>query len=153
MIRELLTKLLVSNAVAFESSKVSFYLKAAETIKNEQARKFLIRMANEESEHLKRLEKLKQPSDEDVVMKDHIEEIHFLGLKEVEREREISSDASAIEVLQAAIELERDAYDFYYLLSEKAKLRSVKEIFALLATEEHVHLSALEEELAKIAGT
>jgi len=115
------------------------YLNAYSLAKNENSRDILKLLADEELSHKKRLEKLYVNLSGRRIM--------ALNLKPKMRFKEITNESiSPLEVLEVAIENEKESLKFYQESAEKTINYDGKKMFYKLIEEEETHLDLLEME-------
>lgn len=126
-------------AIQIEITLYRLYQNALNIVKNENSKDILKLLAEEEHSHKKRLENLYTNLSGRRIM--------ALNLKPKMSLREITNEyISPIEVLEIAIENEKDSLRFYEEAAEKTVNYEGKRIFNKLIEEEKSHLELLEVE-------
>ena len=126
-------------AIQTEINSYKLYLEAYSSVKNENSRDILRLLADEELSHKRRLEKLYT----------HLSgrKIMALNLKPKMNFREIENEyISPLEVLEIAIDNEKENLKFYRDAAEKTVNYDGKKMFFMLIKEEESHLELLEME-------
>lgn len=142
-------------AVDNEKKIRDFYLKSAEKMKSEVARKTIIFLADEELKHIDAINAfiMARKQGEKPVIEEGTEDEAVNAVKEFFSHTIKSAidkaviDDSEIKAYEAGLLLEQKGYDFYKKAAEKAKQENVKKLFEFLAKEENSHYALLSNAL------
>ena len=148
MMRSLLLKLVVEQAIAAEERAYRFYGSVLEKGLAGEAEELVRRLRAEELAHRLRLEEVQKRGELGRLAVTEAGELRDL---EAPRGRwpKLGPDSSREQVLEAALLKEKQAWAFYRVLQERSSLAFLKELFAALAAEERRHVLWVEELLGK----
>jgi rubrerythrin len=149
-VRTFLFKLVLENAIEAEEKAYNFYEHRISRVQDAEVQELLKRLASIELKHRLKLEEVQRESSLGRLEVSHPETA--ARLENINRDwPEIGPESTVREVLEAALKKEQDAFSFYTTLQHNAPVRSVKEIFAALASEEKSHVDWITGRLAKEA--
>lgn len=138
----------ITKALEFERSGAIFYLETAAKIKSRLVRRLLHNLAMEEIQHLQDIEGVCQDIEDEKIPKEldkdtrEIIEGTIKSLFKVKKD-ELSEDATDLDVLKVAMDVEEKGYKMYVEAGEASDNLSLKEFFNRLAEEEQDHMAAL----------
>ena len=144
----------LKKSLALEEKGHKWYTEGASRITNSLGRRLLIRLADDELNHIKRIKQIFESLTNDSLDKIVLEtpemavfEDLFRRMKDqldeaVEDMTEVGVDDE--EILNVALELEANSRFFYEEAAQKATDKSVKEFYILLAKEEKNHQELLQ---------
>ena len=148
-LEEILTK-----SLSMEEEGRKFYLEGAEKIKNSLGRKMLLRLADDELMHIKRIKDIYNNLSNKDLGDVEIETQHVTVFAEIfSRMKEQMKDAldeltevgvDDEEIINVALELESHARFYYSEAAGKATDKKVKEFYEQLAREEKGHYELLQ---------
>jgi len=155
---EQLTKA-VKMALDMENKGYDLYIKAANETKNPLGKNTLEAIAKKEVEHMKAIEEFARSlKGEDPEIEATINRVaptnrkkyyNIPIMKNLEKAlgEEIKKDNDLEKAYNTAMQLERDAYDFYKKISDDTKDPKAKKLFQFLMQEENNHYELLQETL------
>jgi Fur family transcriptional regulator, ferric uptake regulator len=138
---------------------VTFYINASRKTRNDNGRRMFQRLAAEESDHLKRLQKEYQDLIQDnewlkreparlpvnrKVAQELIPQKDLLRL-------EVRDDTTELEALNIAMQLERRSHRFFKNFAEQLSDSSSRKVFMEIAKEEQVHFKTLLKEYKAVS--
>lgn len=148
--QEFIVHTLVKQALTFEEQTIEFYHQAAAHVAMESNKQLLLSFAEEEQNHKQQLE-LFLSGDFHEIYEVHLSQEKLnLAINSYSLHRKIDDTWSAKAILEVAVMREKASYNFYFLLSQKTKIHSAKQVFLYLAQQEQNHLHKLESELLNI---
>lgn len=127
-----------------EQKAYDFYILVSKKIKNQSSKEKFKFLASDEKRHRKILE--------DRYRKESGKNFSFDPSKVKKINFEIKDQTGAFEVIDIAMEAERQAYLFYTSASEKAENPEAKKMFLTLAEEEDGHYQKLSAERNALSG-
>jgi rubrerythrin len=138
-------------AVDYEKKIRSFYLKHADKMKNDLAKKTFVFLADEELKHIDAIEAFnKSIHDGEEPMIDagtedeavnRVKEFFSQGIEEVAKKARASENE--LKVYELGLGMEQTGYNFYKQSSDKAEHPNVKKLFEFLLKEENGHYALL----------
>jgi rubrerythrin len=145
----------VKIATAMEQNGLDFYVRAAERTRDAHVKKMLLRLADEERNHLALFENLQEKllaeprgpaadDDETAAYVQHLVESHVFSEKGTPA-RLLAEAADDIAALAVGIRAERDALLFYQEMLEFTDSQAASAAFEQIIDEERKHLAALAE--------
>jgi len=149
---------ILKTAIEVENNGFDTFMKCAEKTKDETGKKMFHRLAEDEREHKTILEKqLKKVTEgaklETVdIPKSGIEQI-IPTVREKVKLRKGESGMEEVDALEAALELERKAAQFFRDNAEKVDEAEAKALFLRLAEWEDAHFELIQAELDYIRNT
>ncbi len=145
MPREYMTvERIIQRAIQVEEDAYNFYTGASGMVKLPHVQDMLNELAGEEIKHKERLEELLEGDIEKIVAAGQGHKIEDLKLADYLVVSPLDEDATLQEVLIVAMQREKNAYDFYSLMSGMAASEAVRETFEFLAQEELGHKNKVE---------
>lgn len=150
----------VELAIVIEEEGQAFYSTYAQKEENLQTREIFLKLAHDEEEHIRILEKLRAEICQNKFCS--YEDKYMLGdfLKKVKEEGIFSQKGRVAELLKkvntstdalkAGAEAEKQGVDFYSKLAQKVNTPSTVKVFNSLADIEKDHLKILKERLANL---
>ncbi|UCF98037.1 MAG: ferritin family protein [Spirochaetaceae bacterium] len=149
VIRKVLFGLVLEDAVIREENAYRFYESAREKVSAEEAKVLLKKLCTEELRHRLKLEELQR--------RGVSEELEFSSPAEIELLEEdeqswpeIHARSSVSDILKLALVKEKQAASYYRLIAGRSLLRTVRDLFLLLAGEEGEHVRWVEKMLADL---
>ena len=145
-VRKMLFALVLEDAIVREENAYRFYDAALQRASGEGERRLLGKLCAEELRHRLELEELQS--------RGQTEELEFSSPEEVELlEPETRAwpevPASSREILELALAKERQAASYYRLVGGRSVLRTVRDLFLMLAGQEMEHARWVEKMLAE----
>jgi rubrerythrin len=147
----------LSLGIKSEIAAYVFYKSSAKKMEREALKKRLLEFADQERGHFLSLEKLydryvrseKWVTYRDLLSKDGIPDIdETIGEKHVRRIAQMNAATSALDILNIALEFEKEARQLYVDGAGKANQEDVKKTFEFLANFELGHVKWVEELIA-----
>lgn len=140
-------------AMEAERKAQAFYRNGAEQTDHPQGKELFLQLADFEQNHFKHLKKLHES------LKGSGQYIHYggtsFGTSKIEAKGEVEGEPKKneiLEILNTAIEAEREAQDRYVDLAAQTSDSSGQEMFKKLSEEEGIHLRILNDEYYNIAN-
>lgn len=152
----------LSLGIKAEIAAYVFYKNSAKKMDNEGLNKKLLEFADQERKHFLSLEKLydryvrseKWVTYRDILSKDGTPEIdERIGDKHVRRIDQMEKATTTLEILNIALEFEKEARDLYTAGAAKTEKEDVKKTFEFLAGFEQGHVKWVEELIAAETGS
>ena len=148
MIKKILFRLILEEAIAFEEKAYQFYKSALARAVMGESEQLLKKLLVGELKHRMKLDELQRVG--------NFKELKLSDNPEQDKPAELGTPwpqinpwSSRDEILNAALHKELQAYRYYNNLSDQASLKAVRDIFRLLAKEENRHVRWIREELGK----
>jgi len=144
-------------AIEMEKSGHRFFTEASNKVKHEVGRKLFARLAAEEIDHMKTFEKIFNEVSGGADWKESMKAIQ--ARKPVpyfdEARKEFKAEDLSVEMtyLKKALDLERNAMEFFEKAIEDAETAEAKEIFRRIHQEEQGHYDLIQSEIDSINGT
>ena len=135
---------IIRRAIRFEEDAYSFYTGASEMVKLSHVKDILNELAGEEVKHKEKLEELLAGDTEQIVAKKQSQKIQDLKLADYLVASPLDEEATLQDVLLAAMQREKNSYDFYNLMADIAASEVAQELFQFLAREELGHKNKVE---------
>jgi len=133
-------------SIKIEHESRLFYQKAAETITDESVRPLLQELEEEEIKHETRLAGIL-----DSVKEGNASGFNRETLDQLIQNRVIAQDATALEVLQTALEREKHTRDFYGRVATLTNLAAdVVELFDMLFEQETGHVTRISKKIERL---
>ena len=130
----------LDEAIVLETRARKYYEGAGERVNDPSATKILELLADEERKHAGLLEKMKGGAYANLEASSLLQTVKGLVEGAVgEGQATISTDASMRDVLQRAMEIERETERFYKEHAERATEKSLQDLFKYLAKQETGH--------------
>jgi len=127
-----------------EKQAEDIYQKLADTAFSEGIRSIFLKLAEAENKHFSILLKMEEAEKVEVSNSDILYYAKETLLKMKTREEKFKAATSQTQIYQSALAQEAESEKFYREHSEKASDSRQKNIFLILAQEEHHHYSTLE---------
>ena len=137
--KEMSSLRILEMAIYSEQSAYDFYLNLSNQIENQSGKEKFKFLAEDEKRHRCMLEG-------EYLRENKQSKFKFDAKKVKSIEAKIDTQSSAVDALDLAIQLEREAYKFYIRASEKAEEQPGKKMFLKLAEEEDRHYNVLAAE-------
>jgi len=140
----------IKESIKLELSGQSFFEQVADATHNELGKKMFMKLANDEAQHLKVFSDIytKMVGEDwrkyvgDLKVKEKAPMIEALANKVASAGKE--SRASELEAISIAMDLERNAIEFFCSAAQKTGDVKAKEIFSKIADEERLHYDLLQ---------
>jgi rubrerythrin len=145
-VRKVLFRLVLEDAIIREENAYRFYESAMDRVSAAEVRQLLKKLCAEELAHRLKLEELQRRGESEEMEFSHPQEIELL--EEEQSWPELPDQASSRDVLNLALIKEKQAARYYQLIAGRSALRTVRELFLLLAGEETGHIRWVEKMLA-----
>ena len=131
-------------AISNEENAEQFYREAAEKVKLDHAKKALLELAKEETGHAEFLKTILEKGVEEVLAAKSTGAIQDLKIVDYLSVKELNEYANYQDVLTAAMQREKIAYDFYVGMADLVSDGKLKGILLKLAEVEMGHKNRLE---------
>jgi len=148
-VKRMLISLVLEDAILREESAYRFYEEAEKRAEGEEPRRLLKKLCAEELRHRLKLEQLQRSGD--------VEQLEFSGREEIEMLDEnkqtrprLDAGSTTADVLNIALNKEKQAVSYYRLIASRSSLRSVRDVFLMLAGEETGHVQRVEQMLREL---
>jgi rubrerythrin len=144
-------------AIDMEKSGHRFFTEASNKVKHEVGRKLFSRLAADEIEHMRTFEKIFNEVSGGADWKEAMkairpaEKVPYFD----DARKEFKAEAMSVELdyLKKALDLERDAMQFFEKAIQDAESHEAKEIFKRILDEEQGHYDLIQSEIDSINGT
>ncbi|MCX5726353.1 MAG: ferritin family protein [Candidatus Saganbacteria bacterium] len=153
-------KLIASLKIALEMERMGYdiYMNAAKKTKNKLGRETLEAIARKELDHMEAIKMFSRKlGGGSIDIESAIKAIGPMGKKayillimeklQSELDKKMKPDSDLEKAYEAAMGLEREAYDFYKKLAGEAGDKETKKFFEFLIKEENIHYELLQETL------
>jgi rubrerythrin len=147
----------MKTAIEMEKSGHRFFTEASNKVRHEVGRKLFSRLAAEEIDHMRTFEKIFTEASGGGDWKAAIKEIK--PAKRVpyfdEARKEFKSEDLSVEMdyLKKALDLERNAMQFFEKAIAEAESEEAKQIFQRILEEERAHYDLIQSEIDSVGGT
>ena len=131
-------------AISNEENAEQFYREAAEKVKLDHAKKALLELAKEETGHAEFLKTILEKGVEEILAAQPTRAIQDLKIVDYLSVKELNEYANYQDVLTAAMQREKIAYDFYSEMANLVHNEKLKGILLKLAEVEMGHKNRLE---------
>jgi rubrerythrin len=135
---------IIRRAIRFEEDAYNFYTGASEMVKLPHVKDILNELAGEEVKHKEKLEELLAGDTEQIIAEKQSQKIQDLKLADYLVASPLDEEATLQDVLLAAMQREKNSYDFYNLMADIAASEVAQELFQFLAREELGHKNKVE---------
>lgn len=148
----------ITLGIQSEIAAYVFYKNGSAKVADQKVKETMLRLANEERNHFLKLESHYDRyvrsemwvTYRDIMSRDGLPDIdESMGQKHVKRLEQVQKAQSTVEILQIALELEKEAHDLYSEALKTATEPDVKETFELLADFEASHIRNVEAMIAR----
>ena len=146
IVRKMLLKLVLEDAILREETSYRFYESALAVVAGEQEQRLLKSLCAGELRHRLKLEELSRRGETEEIDVSDTPEIEPNG--EEQTWPEVVPGASCTEILKVALNKERQSARYYRVVAERSLLASVKDLFFYLAGEESEHIRWVERMLS-----
>ncbi|MCX7919667.1 MAG: ferritin family protein [bacterium] len=151
-VQQFIVRTLIKHALFFEEQSATFYQQAANRLKTEPKKKLLLSLAEEELQHQVKLNQILAGNFHEIFEVTLPQEKLDLAIDSKKLHQPIDDTWSEPQILELAVMREKASYDFYYLLAQKTKIKTAKQVFRYLAQQEQSHIAKLETELKNTVG-
>jgi len=139
--------LVLEDAIIREEHSYRFYEAAQRKVEREDALQLLKKLCAEELRHRLKLEELQKTGESEELEISTKTEIELFDAKE-QPWPEVNSRSTYRDILTLALAKEKQAAVYYRMIAGRTSLRSVADVFQLLAGEESEHVRWVEQMLA-----
>ncbi len=144
-------------AIEMEKSGHRFFTEASNKVKHEVGRKLFSRLAAEEIDHMRTFEKIFNEVSGGADWKEAMKAIQPAKrvpyFDEARKEFKVEDMSVELDYLKKALDLERDAMQFFERAIQEAESPEAKEIFKRILDEEQGHYDLIQSEIDSINGT
>lgn len=134
---------IIQRAIQVEEDAYRFYTTASEMVEPPHVRDMLKELAGEEVKHKEKLEELLAGDTEQIIAAQQSQKIQDLKLADYLVAPPLNADATIQDVLIIAMQREKNAHEFYNLMTGLAS-ETTREMFQFLAQEELGHKNKVE---------
>ncbi|NOZ13317.1 MAG: ferritin family protein [Acidobacteria bacterium] len=135
---------IIKVAISNEENAEKFYREAAEKVKLEHAKTALLELAKEETGHAEFLKKILEQGVEEVLAARQTEKIQDFKIVDYLSVKELNEYSNYQDVLTAAMQREKIAYEFYQGMADLVSDDKLRGILLKLAEVEMGHKNRLE---------
>lgn len=147
----------MKTAIEMEKSGHRFFTEASNKVKHEVGRKLFSRLAAEEIEHMQTFEKIFNEVSGGADWKEAMKAIQPAKkvpyFDEGRKEFKVEDMSVELDYLKKALDLERNAMQFFEKAIQDAESPEAKEIFKRILDEEQGHYDLIQSEIDSINGT
>jgi len=147
LVRKVLLSLVLEDAIIREESSYRFYESALDEVSGQEEQQLLKKLCAEELRHRLKLEELQRRGETEEIEVSRPPEIELL--EEEQSWPEVPAQASCRDILNLALIKEKQAARYYQLIAGRFTLRTVRDLFFLLAGEETEHIRWVEKMLVQ----
>jgi rubrerythrin len=147
LVRKFLFALVLEDAIIREENAYSFYESALHKVSGAESQQLLKKLCAEELRHRLKLEELQRRGETGEIEFSRPQEIELL--EEEQSWPEVPLRASSRDILNLALVKEKQAVRYYQLIGGRSALRTVRDLFFLLAGEESEHVHWVEKTLTE----
>lgn len=148
IIKNFLLRIVLENAIEAEEKAYDFYEKAIPKVADDEGKQLLRSLASEELKHRLKLEESQREGNLGRLTVETTASANTIDSIAAEWPP-ITPDSSVQDILETALQKEKQAFAFYSALRDNASLKEIKLIFDGLAAEEKRHIDWISNELAK----
>jgi rubrerythrin len=146
----------MKTAIEMEKSGHRFFTEASNKVKHEVGRKLFSRLAAEEIEHMRTFEKIFNEVSGGADWKEAMKAIQPAKkvpyFDEARKEFKVENMSVELDYLKKALDLERNAMQFFEKAIQDAESPEAKEIFKRILDEEQGHYDLIQSEIDSING-
>jgi rubrerythrin len=146
----------MKTAIEMEKSGHRFFTEASNKVKHEVGRKLFARLAAEEIDHMRTFEKIFNEvsggGDWKEVMKAVQPSKRVPYFDEARKEFKVEDMSVELDYLKKALDLERDAMQFFEKAIQDAESPEAKAIFQRILEEEKAHYDLIQSEIDSVSG-
>jgi len=136
---------IIQVAISNEKNAEEYYREAASIVKLESAKKVLLELAEEEKGHETFLKNLLDKGIENILSYKHENSLKDIKIVDYLSVKELNEYSNYQDVLTAAMQREKIAYDFYNSMASLVEDEKLKSVFENLAAVEMGHKIKLEK--------
>jgi uncharacterized protein (TIGR02284 family) len=147
----------MKTAIEMEKSGYRFFMEASNKVRHEVGRKLFARLAAEEIDHMRTFERIFDQVSGGADWKEAVSAV--TPAKRVpyfdQARKEFKSEDMSVELdyLKKALDLERQAIDFFEKAIEEAETPEARDIFERILAEEKAHYDLIQSEIDSVSGT
>jgi len=146
----------MKTAIEMEKSGHRFFTEASNKVKHEVGRKLFSRLAAEEIEHMRTFEKIFNEVSGGADWKEAMKAVppakKVPYFDEARKEFKVEDMSVELDYLKKALDLERDAMQFFEKAIQDAESPEAKQIFKRILDEEQGHYDLIQSEIDSING-
>ena len=147
----------MKTAIEMEKSGHRFFTEAAEKVSHEVGRKLFTRLAAEEVEHMRTFEKIFTAVSGGTEWKDAVGSVQpskrVPYFDDARKEFKAEDQTVELDYLKKALDLERNAMQFFEKAMADAESPEAREIFKRILEEEQGHYDLIQAEIDSISGS
>jgi rubrerythrin len=147
----------MKTAIEMEKSGHQFFTTASKNVRHEVGRKLFSRLAAEEIDHMRTFEKIFNELSGGADWKDAVKSIQpgkrVPYFDEARKELKAEDLSVELDYLKKALDLERNAMNFFERAIAEAETEEAKEIFKRIHAEEQAHYDLIQSEIDSINGS
>jgi len=148
MIKKILFRIILEEAIAFEEKAYQFYKSALSRAVMGESEGVLKKLLVAELKHRMKLDELQRAGNfSEHQLSDDLKQDEPIVLETPWPK--LNPWSTRNEILETALHKETQAYRYYQNLSERISLKTVKDTFQLLAEEEGRHIQWIQEEMGR----
>ncbi|KPJ87359.1 MAG: hypothetical protein AMS17_08770 [Spirochaetes bacterium DG_61] len=148
MIKKILFRIILEEAIAFEEKAYQFYKSALSRAVMGESEGVLKKLLVAELKHRMKLDELQRAGNfSEHQLSDDLKQDEPIVLETPWPK--LNPWSTRNEILETALHKETQAYQYYKNLSERISLKTVKDTFQLLAEEEGRHIQWIQEEMGR----
>jgi rubrerythrin len=147
----------MKTAIEMEKSGHRFFTEASNKVSHEIGRKLFARLAAEEIDHMRTFEKIFNEVSGGADWKEAMKAVQprkrVPYFDEARKEMKAGDMAVELDYLKKALDLERNAMQFFEQAMQDAESAEAREIFGRILEEEKAHYDLIQSEIDSINGT
>ena len=147
----------MKTAIEMEKSGHKFFTEAAEKVRHEVGRKLFTRLAAEEIDHMRTFEKIFDEVSGGTDWKQAVGSVEPAKrvpyFDDARKEFKVENQSVELEYLKKALDLERDAMQFFEKAISEAESPEAREIFKRIRDEEQAHYDLIQAEIDSVNGS